>query len=102
MLVDKWPLPSKVPAQLVCHWLKGNAMLVLCNSIHEPPAVPFVAEIDSVVPLTLMPVICGDNNGRMICAGLKTAATKVLAGGVRLLRFHEYWMVSVPPLNPDK
>ena len=66
MLVDKWPLLSKVPAQLVCHWPKGSARLVLCNNVHEPPAVPFVAAMASVVPLKLIPVICGDGTNVMV------------------------------------
>ena len=63
MLVDRLPLPSKLPARLVCHWLKGNATFVLCNNIQEPPGVPFVAERDSATPLKLMCVMCGVEGG---------------------------------------
>ena len=52
MLVDKLPLPSKLPVKFVGHWFNGSVRLVLCNSIHNPPVVPFVAEMDSDVPLT--------------------------------------------------
>lgn len=59
MLVDKLPLPSKLPAHVVCHWLNGSARFVLCNNVHEPPVEPLVAEMDSDVPLNLMLVMCG-------------------------------------------
>ena len=52
MLVDKLPLPSKLPVKFVGHRFNGSARLVLCNNIHKPPAVPFVAEMDRDVPLT--------------------------------------------------
>ena len=61
MLVDRFPPPSKLPAQLVCHWLKGSVRLVLCNNVHGPPAAPFVAEMDNEPALTLMPVMSGDD-----------------------------------------
>ena len=78
ILVDKLPLPSKAPAQLVCHWLNGNARLVLCSNVHEPPAVPFVAETDSVAPLTRMPMICGDEGGIIATGGEKMASTNTI------------------------
>ena len=63
-MVDSWLLLSKLPARLVCHWLKGNVMLVLCNNVHETPGVPFVAEIDSPpAPLKLMLVMRGVDGG---------------------------------------
>lgn len=34
-LVDRLPLPSKLPAALVCHWPIGRATLVLCNRVHD-------------------------------------------------------------------
>ena len=58
MLMDKLPLPSKLPAQLVCHWPKGKATLTVCNNVHEPPGVPFVTKRDSPVPLKLICVMC--------------------------------------------
>ena len=62
-MVDRLPPPSKVPMILVCHWLNGNATLVLCNSIHEPPAVPLVTDNDSVAPVRLIFAICGVGGG---------------------------------------
>ena len=78
MLVDKLPLPSKAPAQLVCHWLKVNVRSGLCSKVQEPPAVPFVAEIDRVVPLTPMPMICGDDGGMIATRGEKMASTNTI------------------------
>ena len=63
MFVDKLPLPSKLPVRLVCHRLKDNATFVLCNNVHDPPGVPFVAEMDSPVPLNPMFVMCGVDGG---------------------------------------
>src|ERR1039458_5118732 len=57
------PLPSKLTARLVCHQFKGICKFVLCNRFNEPPAVPFVAEMVSVVPLRVIPVICGGGAG---------------------------------------
>src|ERR1700733_10312475 len=100
--IVKLPPPSKSPVKLVCHWFKGNVRSGLCNKVQLAPAVPLVAEMDNVVPLKLMLVICGDNNGRMICLGLKTAATKALAVGFGLAgSVQEYEMVSEPALSPD-
>ena len=59
MLVDRLPLPSNVPIVLVCHWLNGSATFVLCNSVHVAPAEPLLAVMPSVVPLKLIPVMCG-------------------------------------------
>ena len=78
-LVDKLPLPSKLPAQLVCHWLKGKATLVLCNNVHEPPAVPFVAEMDSDVPLNPMLVMCGDGGHKALKRLVELPTTTVVA-----------------------
>ena len=99
MLVDKLPSSSKLPAQLVCHWLNGSATLVLCNNVHKPPAEPFVAVINNDVPVKAMLVKRGDNG---MAGGAKTAATKALAVGFELGgRGHEYEMVSIPALNPE-
>ena len=62
-LMDRLPLPSKVPVVLVCHRFNANATLVLCNSIHEPPAVPFVTDSDSAMPVRLIFAICGVGRG---------------------------------------
>ena len=89
IFVDKLPLPSKFPVIFVCHWFRGNVRSELCSKIQLPSAVPLVAEMDNVAPLRLMLVISGDNNGRVICAGLKIAPTNALAVGVRPFKFHE-------------
>ena len=64
-LMDRLPLPSKLPMRLVCHWAKGSVRLVLCKSIHTPPAVPFAADRESEPLLTLMCVMCGDEGATL-------------------------------------
>ena len=98
MLVDKSPLPSKAPAQLVCHWLNGNARSGLCNNVHEPTAVPFVAEIDSVVPLTPMPMICGADGGMIATGGEKMASTNTILFAAPPAAMKP----SVPVARPDR
>lgn len=63
-LVDRLPEPSKLPVRLTCHWFNGNATLVLCNNVHEPPGVPLVADKESPVPFKLMWLMRGvDGSG---------------------------------------
>ena len=97
MLVDKLPLPSKLPVKLVCHCLNGKARLVLCNKIHAPPGVPFVAEIENAATFKPTPVMYGDEG-----CGAKIAPTKALAVGFKFPgRAQEYAKVSKPPLSPE-
>src|SRR5882757_8695558 len=94
MLMDIWPLPSKLPVKLVCHWFKDSARLVLCNNVHKPPAVPFVLETDSVVPLTSMLMICGDD-GRTTTGEMASTNTILFAAPPAAMK------TSAPVARPD-
>src|SRR6185369_16359006 len=51
MLVDRWPVPSKVTVWTVCHEASGRAMSVLWSRVQTALGEPLVALMVSVLPL---------------------------------------------------
>src|SRR5271156_4221117 len=91
MLVERLPLPLKLPWMLVCHWLKGRATFVLCSNVQVPPAEPLVAVMSSVVPFKTMLVMCG--------TGVTAGTTLMVPLTARLLVFQSRPAGSVGKFN---
>ena len=72
------PLPVKVFVNIGVHSFRGNVRFVLPSNTNCPSGLPFIADIVSVVPFTLMPVIFGGNASETV----KMSAPPLIASDV--------------------